>query len=53
MASMPQDFKQKIFKFSDIFVFLDPVEILSHYANIESSHWYWKDVKWSIEKIFR
>ena len=52
MASMPQDFK-KFFKFLDMFVFLVPVEIFSHYPNIDISHWFREGVKGSIEKIFR
>ena len=37
MASMPHDFKKKIKTFG-YFVFLVPVEILSHYPNVDSSH---------------
>ena len=40
-----------ILKFLDIFVFLIPVEILSHYPHIDSSHWFREDVKLIIDKV--
>ena len=39
MTSMPQDFK-KTFKFYNIIGFLVPFEFLSHYPNIDSTHWF-------------
>ena len=51
MTSMLQDFLKK-FKILDIFVFLVPLEILSHYHNNDSSHWFREDVQWIIDKFF-
>ena len=39
-ATSPDNFK----KTSDFFVILVPFEILSHFHNIDSSHWFIKDV---------
>ena len=35
---------QFFLKVLDIFVFLDPLDILSHYADIDISHWLKEDV---------
>ena len=48
---MPQDFQ--FFLFLDIFLLLVPVEIVSHYPDIDSSHWLREDVQWIIDKGFR
>ena len=37
---------------SDIFLILVPLEILSHYPNIDKSHWLRKDVQLIIDKVF-
>ena len=36
---------QKTLKFLDILVFLVPVDILSHYPNIDSSQWFKENVQ--------
>ena len=51
MTSMAQDFK-KLKKFLDFFVLLVTFEILSHYPNIDISHWLKEDVQWITDKIF-
>ena len=35
------------------FLFLDPIEILSHYPNTDSSHRFREDVQGIMPKIFR
>ena len=35
------------------FLFLDAFEILSHYPNADSSHWFREDVQRKIYKVFR
>ena len=47
---MPQDFKNKNY---DIFLLLVPLEILSHYPDIDVSHWLREDVQWIMGKVFR
>ena len=59
---MTQDFKKLKKKFckknfvklkkKDIFVLLVTFEILSHYPNIDSSHWLKEDVQLITDKIF-
>ena len=49
MTSMTQDFR-KFKKKLDIFVLLVTFEILSHYPNIDSSHWHKESVQWITEK---
>ena len=45
---------QKILKFFlVIFVLLVPLEILSRYSDIDSSHWLREGVQWVIDKFFR
>ena len=53
MTSMQQDFKifQKIFL--DFFVILDPLEILSHYPDIDISHLLSEVFQWIMDKVFR
>ena len=46
-------FQKKFSKFLDVFVLLVPFETLSHYLNIDSSHWLTKEVQWIIKKVFR
>ena len=53
MTSMPQDFKNFIKTFLDIFVYLVPVEIFSHYPNIDNAHWLIEDFQSIIDKDFR
>ena len=48
---MTQDFK-KLKKKLDIFVLLVTFEILSHYPNIDISHWLAEDVQWIADKNF-
>ena len=52
MTSMTQDFKKIKKSFLDFFVLLVTFEILSHYPNIDSSHWPKQDVKWITKKIY-
>ena len=35
------------------FKILVPFEILSHYPNIDSSHWPREHVQWNVDKVFR
>ena len=49
MISMTQDFKN-FKKILDIFVLLVTFEILSHYPNIDISHWLTEDVQWITDK---
>ena len=49
MASMTQDFEV----FFDIFLLLVPLEILSHYPDIDNSHWLKEDVQWVVDKVSR
>ena len=51
MNSMLQDFKNN-FKNFNIFVFLNPFEISSHYPNLDSFRWFREDVQWIIDKVF-
>ena len=51
MTSMTQDFK-KLKKILDIIVLLVTFEILSHYPNIDISHWLTEDVHWMTNKNF-
>ena len=44
---------QFFFRFLDIFVLLVTFEILSHYPNIDSSHWLRNDVQWITDEVFR
>ena len=39
MASIPQDFKFFTIQIRDIFVLLVPLEISSHYRDINNFHW--------------
>ena len=48
---MTQGFK-KFKKILDIFVLLVTFEILSHYPNIDISHWLTEDVQWINDKNF-
>ena len=52
MTLMPNDFTKTILKFLDIFVFLNPFEILPYYSNFDSSRWFREDVQWIIDKVF-
>ena len=45
---MTKDFKKKI----DIFVLLVTFEILSHYPNIDISHWLKEDIQWITDGFF-
>ena len=47
MTSMTQDFI-----FLDIFISLVTFEVLSHYPNIDSSHWLKEAVQWITDKDF-
>ena len=49
---MTQDFKKFKKFFFDIFVLLVTFEILSHYPNIDISHWLQKDVQCITDKNF-
>ena len=48
---MTQDFKKNKKKL-DIFVLLVTFEILSHYPNMDISHWLTEDVQWITDKNF-
>ena len=39
--------------FLDIFILLVPLEILSHYPDIDISHWLRNHVHWMMDKVFR
>ena len=49
---MTQDFKKFLKKFFDIFVLLITFEILSHYPNIDISHWLKEDLDHTLRKIY-
>ena len=53
MTSMPQDFKEILKNFFDIFVYLVSVGILSHYPKNDSSNWLRKNIQWIKDKVFR
>ena len=45
---------QKFLKiFSDIFVILVPLEILSHYPDVDISHWFRGHFQWIMDKVVR
>ena len=47
---MPLDYK---IKYLDIFVLLVPLEIVSHYPDIDSIYWLREDAQWIMDKFFR
>ena len=49
---MTQEFKKISKNFLDIFVLLVTFEILSHYPNIDISHWLKEDAQWIKDKNF-
>ena len=52
MTSMTR-FQKIFFRFLETFVLLVTFELLSHYPNIDSSHWLRKDVIWITDEVFR
>ena len=46
-------FQEILFRFLDIFVLLVAFELLSHYPNIDNSHWLRNDVQWIRDEVFR
>ena len=45
------NFQKKIFL--DILLLLVPLEILSHYPDIDISHWLGEDFQWIMDKAFK
>ena len=53
MTTVPHDYKKILNKFLNIFLLLVPIEILSHYPDIDISHWFRERVQWIKDKLFR
>ena len=49
---MTQDLNFYKKKLSDFCVLLVTFEILSHYPNVDSSHWLREDAQWITDRIF-
>ena len=52
MTSLTQDIKKILKIFLDVFVLLNTFEILTHYPNIDISHWLKEDIHWITDKNF-
>ena len=46
-------FKNFSKNFMDVFVLLDPLEILSHYPDTDIYHWLSGRLQWIMDKVFR
>ena len=49
---MPQNFKKSLI-FFDIFLSLVPLELLSHYPDIDISHCLEANFQWITDKVFK